>query len=87
MLRQAFVLLSTTVLSAAFALLTVHNAQADAVNFERQAITVALTQEPPNLNNLMSTDLVSFFVIGHTQEGLIRYDRRGRIVPGLAESW
>lgn len=60
---------------------------AEAVNFERQAITVALTQEPPNLNSIMTTDLVSFFVIGHTTEGLIRYDRRGRIVPGLAKSW
>ncbi len=60
---------------------------AEAVNFERQAITVALTQEPPNLNSLLTTDIVSFFVIGHVQEGLIRYDRRGRIVPGVARRW
>lgn len=70
----------------ALTLLT-HLAHADAVNFERQAITVALTQEPPNLNSLLTTDLVSFFVIGHVQEGLIRYDRRGRPAPGIAESW
>lgn len=67
--------------------LSAFSVQADAVDFERQAITVALTQEPPNLNSLLTTDLVSFFVIGHVQEGLIRYDRRGRIAPGIAQSW
>lgn len=58
-----------------------------AVDFERQAITVALTQEPPMLNSIRSTDLVSFFILGHTTEGLLRYDRKGRLVPGVAESW
>ena len=58
-----------------------------AVDFERQAITIALTQEPPNLDSLRTTDLVSFFVIGHVNEGLVRYDRRGKIVPGVAKSW
>lgn len=76
------------VLFVVFALgLGTQSVQADAVDFERQAITVALTQEPPNLNSLMTTDLVSFFVIGHVNEGLIRYDRRSRIVPGIAKSW
>ncbi len=60
---------------------------AGAVDYERQAITVALTQEPPNLNTIRMTDLVSLFVIGHTNEGLLRYDRRGKLVPGVAESW
>jgi oligopeptide transport system substrate-binding protein len=58
-----------------------------AVDFERQTITVALTQEPPMLNSIRSTDLVSFFILGHTNEGLLRYDSRGRLVPGVAESW
>jgi len=60
---------------------------AEAVNFERQSVTVALTQEPPNLNGTRATDLVSFFVLGHTTEGLVRYDQRGNLVPGVAESW
>ena len=60
---------------------------AEAVNFERQAITIALTQEPPNLNSIQMTDLLSNFVIGHVNEGLLRYGRRGRLVPGVAESW
>ena len=63
------------------------NGMAAAVDYERQSITVALTQEPPNLNSILTTDLVSFFVIGHVQEGLVRYDQRGKLVPGVAESW
>lgn len=62
-------------------------ARATAVDFEKQQITIALTQEPPNLNTMRTTDLVSFFVLGHVMEGLLRYDRRGRLVPAVAESW
>ena len=60
---------------------------AEAVNYDRQSITIALTQEPPNLNTMRTTDLVSFFVLGHVMEGLTRYDARGRLVAGVAESW
>ncbi len=60
---------------------------ASAVDYERQAITIALLQEPPNLDTTRMTDLVSGFVIGHVGEGLLRYDRRGQLAPGVAESW
>ncbi len=60
---------------------------ASSVDAERQSITIALSQEPPNLDSLRTTDLVSFFVIGHVNEGLVRYDRRGKLIPGLATSW
>lgn len=73
-------------LSALLGLVTSHVA-ADAVNFAEQSIRVALLQEPPSLNSIMTTDLVSFFVLGHTMEGLLRYDRRGRLTGGVAESW
>ncbi len=59
----------------------------DAVDFDSQRITVALTQEPPSLNTIRMTDLVSLFVVGHTQEGLLRYDHRGRLVGGVADRW
>jgi oligopeptide transport system substrate-binding protein len=64
-------------------------AQVDAtsINFEEQRITIALAQEPPQLNALKATDQVSFFVLGHVSEGLLRYDRRGRLIPGVAEKW
>lgn len=77
----------TTLVLTAVLLFGVCDAFAEAVDFERQAITVALTQEPPNLNSLETTDLVSFFVLGHVMEGLLRYDRRGLLAPGVAESW
>jgi len=62
-------------------------ARTDSVDFEGQRITIAMTQEPPNLNSMRMTDLVSYFVLGHLNEGLLRYDRRGRLIPGVAESW
>ncbi len=57
------------------------------IDAERQWIRIAMTQEPPSLNSMRSTDLVSFFLLGHVQEGLLRYDRRGGLSPGVAESW
>ncbi|MDE0756532.1 MAG: peptide ABC transporter substrate-binding protein [Pseudomonadales bacterium] len=61
--------------------------QADATDFHTQTIKLALTQEPPQLNGMKATDQVSVMVLGHIMEGLTRYDRRGRLVPGVAERW
>lgn len=63
------------------------HANASAVDFDKQQITIALTQEPPSLNTMRSTDLVSFFIAGHVMEGLLRYDQAGKLVGGVAESW
>ncbi len=60
---------------------------AAAVDFDRQSITIALAQEPPSLDTTRATDLVSFFVLGHVAEGLVRYDQAGHLVPGVAASW
>mgnify|MGYP002172631577 CR=1 FL=1 len=57
------------------------------VDFKTQSICISMLQEPPSLDTSKATDLVSFFVLGHTTEGLLRYDRRGRLVAGVAESW
>ena len=62
-------------------------AAADAVDYENQIITIALTQEPPQLNSMKATDQVSGFILPHVMEGLLRYDRRGNVVPGVAEKW
>ena len=61
--------------------------QATSVNFEPQTITMAMTQEPPQLNGMKATDQVSIMILSHVMEGLTRYDRRGNIVPGVAERW
>ena len=65
------------------------HAQVDATSadFETQIITISLTQEPPQLNGMKATDQVSIFMLSHVMEGLVRYDRRGDIVPGVAENW
>lgn len=62
-------------------------ADATSVDFDNQIITIALTQEPPQLNSMKATDQVSSFILPHVMEGLVRYDRRGRVVPGVAERW
>lgn len=57
------------------------------ISFEKQEITIALATEPPNLNNLKSTDAESFFILGHVMEGLTRIGKRGKTAPGVAEKW
>ena len=78
-----------TLLTAFLLLSTFARAEVDAtsVNFESQTITIALTQEPPQLNSMKATDQVSILVLSHVMEGLVRYDRRGNIIPGVAERW
>jgi oligopeptide transport system substrate-binding protein len=62
-------------------------AMADAVDVARQKITLLLGQEPPSLNSIKATDQVSFFILGHTHEGLLRYDAQGQLVGGVARDW
>lgn len=63
------------------------NVSAQALDFEKQKITIALGDEPPSLNSMKSTDQISFFILGHTNEGLLGYDRRGGLEAGVAERW
>jgi len=64
-----------------FTQFTFAEVKATSVDFENQTITIALTQEPPQLNGMKATDQVSIQVLSHIMEGLVRYDRRGNIVP------
>ncbi|MFT7221222.1 MAG: oligopeptide transport system substrate-binding protein, partial [Candidatus Azotimanducaceae bacterium] len=61
--------------------------KATSADYQNQVITIALTQEPPQLNSMKATDQVSAMVLGHINQGLVRYDRRGQVVPGVAERW
>lgn len=61
--------------------------QATSVDAANNIITIALTQEPPQLNGMKATDQVSIMILSHVMEGLVRYDRRGNVVPGVAYSW
>ena len=67
-------------------LLSIH-AEAASVDAESQTITIALAQEPPQLNGMKATDQVSIRVLSHSMEGLTRYDRRGNLAPGVATRW
>lgn len=50
-------------------------------------VTLALKEEPPQLNSTLATDQVSGMVLGHLQEGLLRYDDHNRLAPAVAERW
>ena len=58
-----------------------------AVDAANNAITIRLTEEPPQLDTTLLTDAVSGVVIAHIMEGLLRYDERQRLAPGMAEHW
>ena len=58
-----------------------------AINEERNSITIALSEEPPQLDSTRATDASSFVVIAHTMEGLISYDDNDQLTPGVAERW
>ena len=51
------------------------------------SVSLALSEEPPQLDSSRATDTVSSQILGHVMEGLLRYDEFNRIVPGVAERW
>lgn len=57
------------------------------VDYNKRSISIAITQEPPDLNSTSSTDSVSFMVLTHVMEGLLTYDRDNTLVGGVAERW
>lgn len=81
----AFVLLMAVLAWASEA--TGGGASNDALDAATGTVTVALSTEPPQLDSTRATDMVSGQILGHTMEGLLRYDRFNRIVPGVAERW
>lgn len=81
----AFVLLMAVLAWASEA--TGGGASNDALDAATGTVTVALSTEPPQLDSTRATDMVSGQVLGHTMEGLLRYDQFNRIVPGVAERW
>jgi oligopeptide transport system substrate-binding protein len=91
LLRYALALLAiTAVLTwviAWAATATSHGATGAAWDVARNEITVALADEPPQLDSTRATDQYSFMVLGHVMEGLISYDARNRLTPGVAERW
>jgi oligopeptide transport system substrate-binding protein len=58
-----------------------------AVDPVNNTITIALREEPPQLDSNRATDASSNVVLGHTMEGLLGYDFDAALSPGVAERW
>lgn len=54
---------------------------------DKNTLTIAMSGEPPELNATKATDSESFFILGHTMEGLTRVGADGKPAPGVAEKW
>jgi oligopeptide transport system substrate-binding protein len=50
-------------------------------------VTLALADEPPQLDSTRSNDTISSMVLGHVTEGLLRNGEDGKPAPGVAERW
>ena len=59
----------------------------DAVDAATGTVTLALSEEPPQLDSTRGTDSVSFRILGHVMEGLLRYNADNELVGGMAQSW
>ena len=59
----------------------------EAVDLATGTVTLTLSQEPPQLDSTRGTDQVSFRILGHVMEGLLRYDQNDRLVGAMAERW
>ena len=59
----------------------------EAVDAETGTITLSLAGDPSQLDSTRSTDAVSLHILGHTMEGLLRYDADNRLVGGVAQRW
>ena len=58
-----------------------------AVDVENNSINAFLRNEPPQLDSTKASDAISGVVLGHTMEGLLRYEANGELGPGIAERW
>ncbi|MFZ2539668.1 MAG: peptide ABC transporter substrate-binding protein [Oscillospiraceae bacterium] len=54
---------------------------------EAGSVTVDIQQEPPKLNSILTSDVVSMNVLRHTVEGLTTLDKEDKPIPGIAKGW
>lgn len=60
---------------------------AGGVDPDTGTVTLAMADEPPQLDSSLAADQISSFVLGHVEEGLLRFDESNRLAPGVAERW
>ncbi len=58
-----------------------------AIDASTKSITLALRDEPPQLDSTKATDAISGQILGHVMEGLLRQDAQNKIQAGVAETW
>ncbi len=63
------------------------NVSGAAIDEENNSITIALKEEPPQLDSSRSTDAASGVVLNHVMEGMFAYDQDEKLIPGVAERW
>ena len=56
----------------------------NAIDYENNAITIALREEPPQLDANRATDASSNVVLAHVMEGLLGYYIDAQLVPCVA---
>lgn len=77
-------LLAVLLLVASIDVWAANNAAVDA---QKKSISLALPGEPPSLSSLTAQDQLSFLILGHVKEGLMRYNERGELAGGVAYKW
>ena len=60
---------------------------AKAVDVENNSISIAIREEPPQLDSTGATDSSSIMILGHVMEGLLRLDANDQLEGALAERW
>ncbi len=89
-----FAMLATAVLAALMwglqtlaSMVGTNTAATKAINYEDNIITIAIREEPPQLDSTRATDASSGMILGHLMEGLLRMDLQDRLQPALARDW
>ncbi|HHU73462.1 MAG TPA: peptide ABC transporter substrate-binding protein [Clostridiales bacterium] len=54
---------------------------------EKNAITVNISSEPPEMFSVTTTDTTSFTVLRHIIENLVTLDENDQVKPGVAKDW
>lgn len=52
-----------------------------------KSVTVDVGAEPPKLNSIITSDVVSINVLRHVCDGLTMLDKNDKAIPGVAEKW
>ena len=53
----------------------------------QKVVRYPLEQNPPQMDPQLTTDAISAQVLGHISEGLTTIGEKGKVLPGVAETW